>query len=198
MAVGDSLTDPRTGYTLPRQVWLRRVGRQGYKTFNLGVSGETTGDMYRRIDQTLLKGQPQIVVIFGGANDAFRGVDPVETERNVTFIVDWLCDHGIRQVVLISPGPPHSEQDVERAEAIEEVRRVLGDIAQRYGAIFVDLARFLRARIERGVDPNFAREPYRQSRSWYVAAGDPHFNAYGQRLIAEAFVAAVADWQPAE
>jgi hypothetical protein len=28
-----------------------------------------------------------------------------------------------------------------------------------------------------------------------VKDGDPHFNAYGQRLVAEAFLAAIADWR---
>jgi hypothetical protein len=48
------------------------------------------------------------------------------------------------------------------------------------------------------MDPDFARVPYRQSRSWHVDDGDPHFNAYGQRLIAEAFLAAIADWRPCD
>ena len=30
VAIGDSITDPRSAYTLPRHVWLRIVGREGY------------------------------------------------------------------------------------------------------------------------------------------------------------------------
>ena len=101
VAIGDSNTDPRCAYTLPRQVWLRIVGREGYRTVNLGVSGDTTADMRRRIEQTLSEGQPEIVVVFGGANDARRRVDPAETEHNVTFMVEWLLDHGVRRIVLI-------------------------------------------------------------------------------------------------
>lgn len=195
VAIGDSLTDPTSEYTFPWQVWLRRVGRSGYKTVNLGVSGETTTDMRQRIEQTLRHGRPEIAVLFGGANDAFYGVDPAETEQNVTFIVDWLRDHGIPHIVLITPGLLNWEREADSAPAIERVRALLSDVAQRRGAIFVDLVGFFRDRLEGGHDPDFSRLPYRRSRSWHVQDGDPHYNAYGQRLVADAFLAATADWR---
>jgi lysophospholipase L1-like esterase len=195
VAIGDSNTDPRCAYTVPRQVWLRIVGREGYKTVNLGVSGDATSDMRRRIEQTLSESQPEIVVVFGGANDARRGVDPAETERNVTFMVEWLRDHGIRKVVLIGPTLVNWRPTPDWVSSADEVQRVLRDVAERYGAVCVDLTLFLRGRIEAGEDPDFSRVRYTQSRSWHVEAGDPHLNAYGQRLVAEAFLAATAGWR---
>ncbi len=195
VVIGDSLTDPTSEYTFPWQVWLRRVGRRGYKTLNLGVSGDTTGDMRRRIEQAVSQGQPEIAVLYGGANDAFFGVDPAETEQNVTFIVDWLRDQGARHVVLMTPGLLNFEQEAVSAPAIEQVRALLGDVAQRRGATFVDLVGFFRDRIEGGHDLDFSRVPYRRSRSWHVSDGNPHYNAYGQRLVAEAFLMATADWR---
>lgn len=197
VAIGDSITDPRAAYTLPHHVWLRIVGREGYKTVNLGVSGDTLGDMRRRIDQTLSEGQPEIVVVFGGVNDAQRGVDPAETERDVTFIAEWLRDRGIRKVVLITPPLVNWQPTPDWVSSAEEVRMVLRDVAERYGAVCVDLALFLGGRIERGEDPDFSRVRYTQSRSWHVEAGDPHLNAYGQRLVAEAFLTATAGWRGA-
>ena len=195
MAIGDSITDPQSAYTLPRQVWPRIVGREGYRTANLGVSGDTIGDMRRRIEQALSEGQPEIVVVFGGVNDAQRGVDPAETERNVTFMAEWLRDHGIRKVVLIGPALVNLQPTPDWISSADEVQSVLSHVAERYGAVWVDLALFLRGRIERGEDPDFARVPYTQARSWYANAGDPHLNAYGQRLVAEAFLGATADWR---
>jgi lysophospholipase L1-like esterase len=195
VAIGDSNTDPRCAYTLPRQVWLRIVGREGYKTVNLGVSGDTTANMRQRIEQTLSAGQPEIVVVFGGGNDAQRGVDPVETERNLTFMAEWLRDRGIRKIVLMGPPLVNWEPTPDWVSSADQVRTALRDVAERYGAVSVDLTRFLRRRIERGEDPDFSRVPYTQSRSWHVEAGDPHLNAYGQRLVAEAFLAATAGWR---
>ena len=195
VAIGDSLTDPSSGFTLPWQVWLRRVACKGYKTVNLGVSGDTTADMRQRVEQTLSQGRPEVAVLFGGANDAFYGVDPAETERNVTLMVNWLREHAIPNIVLISPGLLNWERGMGSAPALEDVRAVLRQVAERRGTMFVDLIGFLRGRIERGEDPDFTRVPYQQSRSWHVQPDDPHFNAYGQRLVAEAFLAAIADWR---
>jgi lysophospholipase L1-like esterase len=195
VAIGDSNTDPRSAYTLPRQVWLRVVGREGYKTLNLGVSGDTTGDMRRRLEDTLSEGQPEIVVVFGGVNDAQRGVDPAETERNVTFMAEWLRDHGVRKIVLIGPPLVNWQPAPEWVSSADEVQRVLRHVAKRYAAVCVDLTDFLRDRIQRGEDPDFSRVRYKQSCSWHVKAGDPHLNAYGQRLVAEAFLTATAGWR---
>lgn len=195
VAIGDSNTDPRCAYTLPRQVWLRVVGREGYKTVNLGVSGDTTADMRDRIDQALSEGRPEIVVVFCGANDARRNVGPAETERNVIFMAEWLRDQGIRKVVLIGPALVNWQPTPDWVSSEDEVREVLKYVAERSGAVYVDLASFFRRRIERGEDPDFSRAQYRQSRSWHVETGDPHLNAYGQRLVAEAFLAATASWR---
>jgi lysophospholipase L1-like esterase len=197
VAIGDSHTDARTGYTLPWQVWLRIVGRAGYKTVNLGVSGDTTSDMRLRIAQTLGEGQPEMAVLFGGSNDPVLHIGRAETEENVTFMVEWLQSHHVEKIVLIGPGLRNWTPDADSpAVPLDEVHNSLRDVAERYELIFVDLAGFLRGRLERGEDPDFARMPYRQSRSWHVKDGDPHFNAYGQRLIAQAFLAATASWRP--
>lgn len=190
VAIGDSNTDPQGAYTLPWQVWLRLVGRQGYRTLNLGVSGDTTRDMRRRIDQTLSEGQPEIVVLFGGVNDARCGIGLAETEQNVTFMARWLRQHGVARVVLMGPTLVNWRPPPEWAPAADAVGRLLNEVADRQGLEFVDLTQFLRARIGRGEDPDFSRLPYAQSRSWHIAAGDPHLNAYGQRLVAAAFLTA--------
>jgi len=195
VAMGDSHTDPTITYTLPWQVWLRRVSREGYRTVNLGVSGETTADMRRRVEEFVAEGPPYIAVIFGGGNDARRSVDPSETERNVTFMVEWLRAQAVSKIALIGPGILNSKQDPDWLASADAVRRVFSDVAARHDAVFVDLAKFLRDRIARGEDPDYSHVPYRQSRSWHVYADDPHFNAYGQRLIAEAFLAGTADWR---
>jgi lysophospholipase L1-like esterase len=195
VAIGDSNTDPRCAYTLPRQVWLRIVGRDGYKTVNLGVSGDTTGDMRRRMEQTVSEGQPEIAVVFGGINDALRGVDPAETEDNVTFMAEWLRAHRVRKLALIGPPLVNWRPTPDWVSPADEVRRVLREAAERHGAVFVDLAPFLRGRIERGEDQGFSRVRGTQSRSWHVEAGDPHLNVYGQRLVAEAFLEATAAWR---
>jgi hypothetical protein len=80
---------------------------------------------------------------------------------------------------------------------VEPVRAMLREIAIEHDALFIDVAQFLLDRIASGQDPDFTRVPYRQSRSWHKVIGDGHLNAYGNRLVAEAFLAATADLRPA-
>lgn len=203
VAMGDSLTDPYVGFTFPRQVWLRCVGREGgYKTVNLGVGGSTTAYMCERIDTFLSAGQPDIAVLAAGNVDAEQGIASAETERNVRFILDWLEEHGVSKIALVGPGmvnlpklPDYMSQLKDWRSAIDDVRAILRDIAVEHDAVFVDLAQFLCDRIADGKDPDFSLVPYRPSRSWHPVAGDAHLNAYGHRLVAEAFLTATSHWR---
>ena len=98
-------------------------------------------------------------MVFGGVNDAQRGVERAETERNITFMVQWLRAHGIRKVVLIGPALANWRSTPDWTSAADEVRTVLRDVAGRSGAVYVDLTLFLRRRIERGEGPDFSRVP---------------------------------------
>jgi lysophospholipase L1-like esterase len=204
VAIGDSLTSPFTGFTLPWQIWLRRVGREGYRTLNLGVGGQTTADMRGRVEQCLSEGIPEIAVVFAGNVDAERGVEPAETERNVVFMIEWLRQHGVDKIVLIGPAlqnlprvPDYMSHVTDWYSLIGPLRAILRNVAAEHEVVFIDLAQLLRDRISRGDDPDFSRVPYRPSRSWHAVSDDAHFNAYGHRLVAEAFVAATAQWRPA-
>jgi hypothetical protein len=110
-------------------------------------------------------------------------------------MADWLRDHGIRKVVLIGPALVQWQPTPDWVSSEDEVRRVLRDVGERYEAVCLDLAVYLRGHIERPDDPDSSRVRCRQPRSWHVEAGDPHLNAYGQRLVAEAFLEATAGWR---
>ena len=203
VAMGDSITDPCVGFVFPWQVWLRRVGVQGYKTVNLGIGSHNTTHMCQRVEEFFGQGHPDIAVLFAGNVDAEYGIDPADTERNVRFIVSWLQKQGVRKIVLVGPGilnlpyvPEYMPGVTDWSASIAVVRLKLREIATEHDVVFVDLAQFLGDRIARGDDPDFSRVPYRQSRSWHAVIGDGHFNAYGQRLVAEAFLAATEHWRP--
>lgn len=204
VVMGDSLTDPFIGFTYPRQNWLRYVGRHGYKTVNLGNGSDSTIDMAQRVEQFLSEGQPDVAVLFAGNVDAELGIDHLETERNVRYIMDWLRERAVDKIVLMGPGmlnlpnvPDYMPPDTDWAALTEPVRATFREIAIEHDAVFVDVAQFLLDRIARSQDPDFSRVPYRQWRSWHKVVGDGHLNAYGNRLLAEAFLTATADWRPA-
>lgn len=202
-AMGDSLTDPFVGFVFPWQVWVRRLNRHGYRTLNLGRGGETTTDMRRRVNEFTSEGRPDVAVLFAGNCDVEQGIDPADTERNITYIVEWLRAQGVSKIALIAPGivnlerlPSWLAQVRSWEAAAEPVRSVFRRVAESQDAVFVDLAAFQRQLITRGEVPDFSVEPYRQSRSWHASGSDGHYNAYGYQLVAEAFVSATAHWCP--
>lgn len=62
------------------------------KVVNAGVSGDTTAGGLRRLAFTLdgLERKPDLVLLGLGANDALRGLDPAETQRNLEAMIDEL------------------------------------------------------------------------------------------------------------
>jgi lysophospholipase L1-like esterase len=159
--------------------------------------------MCRRIEDFLSEGQPEVAVIFAGNCDAERAIDPAEIERNITYAVSWLKEHGVRKIVLMTPGllnlpkiPAYMPLVSDWSASISGVRAAFRHVADRHGALLVDLAAHLSDRLARGEDPDFSRVPYRQSQSWHAFVEDGHYNAYGHRLIAEAFLEATAHWRP--
>lgn len=185
VAIGDSHTDPRNTYTAPWNVWLRQIGRHGYRTVNLGFSSATTRDMRAGIERALDHGMPAAVILFGGVNDAVEHFEPAETAHNVRYILRWLSEHGVERIMVIGTAHLNWTQPADWWDASLRVRDVLREVANEHHAAFVDLGAKQQAMIESGDVPNFAIEPYCQRRSWHVHENNQHFNAWGQQLVAD-------------
>jgi len=103
LAFGDSLT---AGYGLPTgegftdqlEVWLNENSGQIVKVVNGGVSGDTSSGGRSRLDWALSpikEGQPDLVILQLGANDALRGVSPDVTRDNIDAMVKTLSGRKI-------------------------------------------------------------------------------------------------------
>jgi len=84
---------PELGFTARLEAALRARGR-AVEVLNHGVSGDTTAGGVERIDW-MLGDKPDIVLIELGANDALRGLDPAEAERNLDRAVVRLKQAGV-------------------------------------------------------------------------------------------------------
>ncbi|MDF7812461.1 arylesterase [Hymenobacter sp. YC55] len=89
---GDSLT---AGYQLPASasfpsVLQQRIDSLGlsYKTFNYGVSGETSAGGRMRLASVLNRQPVDVFVLALGANDGLRGIPVRETTQNLQTIID--------------------------------------------------------------------------------------------------------------
>lgn len=89
--LGDSITagygldDPDAAYPAVLQ---KKIGAAGlaYTVVNAGVSGDTTAGGLRRVKWALGPGAEILVVALGG-NDGLRGIQPKQTEENLTGII---------------------------------------------------------------------------------------------------------------
>lgn len=59
-----------------------------YRVINGGVSGETSAAGNQRIDFVLKQQAVSVFVLELGANDGLRGIQPVETKKNLQSIID--------------------------------------------------------------------------------------------------------------
>ncbi|SHJ39658.1 acyl-CoA thioesterase-1 [Malonomonas rubra DSM 5091] len=108
VVLGDSLT---AGYGLPQQAAFPaqlEIALQGrghkVKVFNAGVSGDTSFGGLSRLDWALTD-QPDLVIIELGANDALRGLQPIQTRQNLDTILHRLKQKNIRAVLAGMKAP---------------------------------------------------------------------------------------------
>ncbi|MBV8193127.1 MAG: arylesterase [Alphaproteobacteria bacterium] len=97
--LGDSLAagygvKPEQSIPAKLEAALKAEGRN-VTVMNQGVSGDTTAGGLERLDW-MLGDKPDIVLIELGANDALRGLDPAEAERNLDAIIAKLKSEGVR------------------------------------------------------------------------------------------------------
>lgn len=108
VAYGDSLT---AGFGLsesaafPTQL-AKALEARGHavEVSNAGVSGDTTGSGLERFDWAVPDGTDAVILELG-ANDALRGLDPVEARKNLSTIVEKLKARGIDVLIAGMAAP---------------------------------------------------------------------------------------------
>jgi acyl-CoA thioesterase-1 len=103
VVLGDSLTSGRgigTAHAYPAVLEQRlRDNGYDYDVVNAGVSGDTTSDALRRV-QDALDGDVQVLIVALGANDGLRGVRVEKLESNLSRIIEEAQRRGIRVVLV--------------------------------------------------------------------------------------------------
>ncbi len=118
VALGDSLT---AGYGLPPEDAFttrleQRLKAKGLnvEVVNAGVSGDTSKAGLSRIDWSVPDGTGLVIVELG-ANDALRGISPVQTEKNLDGIIARLKERDIPVLLTGMLAPPNMGKDYEAA-----------------------------------------------------------------------------------
>jgi acyl-CoA thioesterase I len=108
LAFGTSLTQgyglpPGTEFTAILESRLKAAGIDA-TVINAGVSGDTSADGLSRIDWSLAD-RPDAAIVEMGSNDALRGLEPRETEKNLSAILGKLKAAHVPVLVLGMKAP---------------------------------------------------------------------------------------------
>jgi len=118
LAFGDSLT---AGYNLPpgqsfADQLETALKSKGYDVTVIqgGVSGDTSTGGKARLDWVLGGARADHVIVELGANDALRGIDPVQTEANLDAILTKLQGKNVKVLLAGMLAPPNLGGDYQK------------------------------------------------------------------------------------
>jgi acyl-CoA thioesterase-1 len=105
--LGDSLAvSPSESESFPAVLQSRLNARQlPWVIANAGVRGDTTAGALRRLD-TVLTGQPHVLIVALGANDGLRGVNIATITRNLSEIIERAQARGVAVLLCGMETPP--------------------------------------------------------------------------------------------
>ena len=137
---GDSITarelfDNGTERLTPR---LQRAFNE-WKIINAGISGDNTRDALNRLENDVLKYEPDVVIILFGANDAasHKLIAIEEYEANLIMIVRKI---GHLKTILITPAPVDEARPRNRTnEVLLQYSEAVKRVALLTGSQFIDL-----------------------------------------------------------
>lgn len=118
LVFGDSLSAEYglkrgTGWVALLQERLRKEGFP-HRIMNASISGETTAGGLARLETTLKKQQPAIVLLQLGANDGLRGLPIAQTRKNLETMLAMVDRSGAKGLLIGIRIPPNYGADYTR------------------------------------------------------------------------------------
>ncbi len=136
LVFGDSLS---AAYGIAQsRGWVALLGervkreRPDYSVANASISGETTAGGRSRIDATLARFHPTVVIVELGGNDGLRGMAVSEMKANLGAIVERSQKAGAHVLLVGMKLPPNYGEDYTRA-----FESAFVDVAKRYRVALV-------------------------------------------------------------
>ncbi len=192
--LGDSITrfgNDADGYLTMTMEGLSAIGIEA-KKIPVGVGGNTSGDMLRRIERDVLSKKPQFMVLSCGVNDVWHqfkkppaGMTKAEYEegvlngfrKNVTEILDKAAATNIKVIVMTATMISENLLDSNNIK-LADYNKFLRETAAARGCILVDQG----LAMQQAVAAYQKRFP-RQKQN-YLTTDGVHMNALGNKLMA--------------
>ena len=158
--LGDSITEQRNYSAVIEDYLLMCRPKQDLQTAQFGWGGETTWGFKTRIKTDVLWFKPDVATVCYGMNDGgYQSLDPQRLNNYVDStkdIVRQLQAAGVRQIVLIGPGPVDTDTFHKPGISADEYNKTLaalndaaGELAKEQGLAFADLHATMSGAMER-------------------------------------------------
>ena len=106
--------------------------RPDYSVANASISGETSAGGLARIDATLARLRPAVVIVELGANDGLRGQPVRQMKANLGALVERSKKSGARVLLVGMKLPPNYGEEYTRT-----FENAFADVAKRYHVALV-------------------------------------------------------------
>jgi isoamyl acetate esterase len=185
---GDSITEAAVkpgGYIARMDSMIAAQGKKDmYELIGAGISSNKVYDLYLRMEDDVIKREPDIVVIFIGVNDVWHkrvqgtGTDPDKFERFYNSILKRLSEKNIK-VILCTPAVIGERTDLtnELDGDLNKYCAIIRGIAAKHNLPLVDLRK---AFLEYNLKHNTSNKE-----SGILTSDRVHLNARGNQLVAD-------------
>ena len=191
---GDSITQAGVGpegyITVLGDLLKQRGQEANFELIGAGVSGNKVYDLYLRMEDDVLKKNPDIVIIWIGVNDVWHkassgtGTDANKFQQFYKAIINKLKAQGA-QVILCTPSTIGEKTDFTNQQDgdLNGYSVIIRELAAENGCKLVDLRTLFR---EYNLKHNTENK-----RAGVLTSDGVHLNATGNKFVAEQFMKAL-------
>ncbi|MGQ4668694.1 SGNH/GDSL hydrolase family protein [Metabacillus halosaccharovorans] len=136
---GDSITIRKEGLSKPILTSKLASKLENFELINAGVAGNNTYDALLRIDNDVLKYNPDLVTVLFGTNDAafHKMIDLEDYKFNLYRITQLIKPH---KTILITPPPVDEKVQYARNNLVlKKYSQVVKQVANDSGSQYIDL-----------------------------------------------------------
>lgn len=184
ICMGDSITEQnshtngRLNYVgLLHTRLIEEYGRN-LLLLNSGISGNTSSDLIKRIDEDVFRFSPDLVTVMVGINDAKHGIGGInEFQDNIKSIVRQTAQNNC-ELLLLTQNPLNflmSDNNIIKRESYPEYIAAIRDIADKEKIPLCDINQKWEDYIKGEMENKY----------WHMMNDGLHPNEYGHEFMAE-------------
>lgn len=143
-----------------------------------GICGHTSSDMLKRMDNDVLKKNPDIMFFMGGLNDIWLNKGSLEDyKKNITQILDKAQASGV-QVILMNLTLISEDIEAPMNKTIDKYNEFLKQIAKERSILYIDLNSELKKELAK----------HKSDEKNILTKDGVHLNARGNSIIADKII----------